>query len=321
MSYISPKTLNKAKDMDLLTYLQTYEPDELVSLGQNVYCTRSHDSLKLSNGMWMWWSRGFGGRSALDYLIKVKGLTLYDAVERIVGQADIPPPDKYIAPKTEKKELHLPLKNLDDSNVRRYLLSRGIDEEIIDYCFENNIIYEDLNHHNCVFVGYDENGVARYAAYRATNGQRLLGDYGGSDKQYSFRLVGNPNGNSVHIFEGAVDLLSYATLIKDYEKDFRNYNLVSLSGVYQPNKKIEKSKIPVALTKYLETHPDTKIITLHFDDDKAGRLAAKALRTVLPNRYKVIDKLPLTGKDVNDFLCIKKGIYKEPKEQQFNKER
>lgn len=321
MAYISPKTLNKAKNMDLLTYLQTYEPDELVSLGQNVYCTRSHDSLKLSNGMWMWWSRGFGGRSALDYLIKVKGLTLYDAVERIVGQADIPPPDKYIAPKTEKKELHLPLKSVDDSTVKRYLLSRGIDEEVIDFCLDNNLIYEDLNHHNCVFVGYDENGVARHAAYRATNGRRLLGDYGGSDKQYSFRLVCNPNSNSVHIFEGAVDLLSYATLLKDYDKDFRNYNLVSLSGVYQPNKKIEKSKIPVALTKYLETHSDTKIITLHFDNDKAGRLAAKALKTVLPNRYKVIDKLPLTGKDVNDFLCIKKGIYKEPKEQQFNKER
>lgn len=38
----------------------------------NVYCTREHDSLKISNGKWYWWSRGIGGVSALDYLIKVK---------------------------------------------------------------------------------------------------------------------------------------------------------------------------------------------------------------------------------------------------------
>ncbi len=38
----------------------------------NVYCTKEHDSLKISNGKWYWWSRGFGGVSALDYLIKVK---------------------------------------------------------------------------------------------------------------------------------------------------------------------------------------------------------------------------------------------------------
>ena len=31
-----------------------------------MYCTAEHDSLKISNGKWYWWSRGFGGYSALD---------------------------------------------------------------------------------------------------------------------------------------------------------------------------------------------------------------------------------------------------------------
>lgn len=84
--YYSKSDIAKAREVDLLTYLQTYEPDELVKISSNVYSTRTHDSLKISNGMWMWWSRGVGGRNALDYLIKVKGLTLYEAVNRILGK-------------------------------------------------------------------------------------------------------------------------------------------------------------------------------------------------------------------------------------------
>ena len=35
----------------------------------------------------------------------------------------------------------------------------------------------------------------------------------GSDKRYSFSIVENPNIPSVHLFESAIDLLSYATLL------------------------------------------------------------------------------------------------------------
>ena len=59
MYYVDPETVEKAREMDLLTYLQNYEPNELVRLSDGTYCTRTHDSLKISNGKWMWWSRGF----------------------------------------------------------------------------------------------------------------------------------------------------------------------------------------------------------------------------------------------------------------------
>lgn len=39
--------------MDLLTYLKNYEPYELVHFSGNTYTTRTHDSLKISNGKWM----------------------------------------------------------------------------------------------------------------------------------------------------------------------------------------------------------------------------------------------------------------------------
>ena len=75
MAFIPPETIEKARQVDLLTYLQTCEPNELVHISGNHYCTREHDSLKISNGKWYWFSRGFGGYNALDYLI-IYGLEL-----------------------------------------------------------------------------------------------------------------------------------------------------------------------------------------------------------------------------------------------------
>ena len=36
--------------MDLLTYLRRFEPEELVHICGDTYATRTHDSLKISNG-------------------------------------------------------------------------------------------------------------------------------------------------------------------------------------------------------------------------------------------------------------------------------
>ena len=42
--------MQEVKRMDLLTYLKNYEPYELVHFSGNTYTTRTHDSLKISNG-------------------------------------------------------------------------------------------------------------------------------------------------------------------------------------------------------------------------------------------------------------------------------
>lgn len=81
MSYIAAEDILEAKNMDLLTFLRDYEPQELIHVSENNYCTIEHDSLRISNGKWCWFSQGIGGRSALDYLIKVKGFSFPQAVE------------------------------------------------------------------------------------------------------------------------------------------------------------------------------------------------------------------------------------------------
>lgn len=83
MPYIAPEVVQEVKRIDLLTYLKNYE---LMYFSGNIYITKPRDSLKIFNGKWMWWSCGIGGRSALDYLIKVRDYTFLEAVELIAGQ-------------------------------------------------------------------------------------------------------------------------------------------------------------------------------------------------------------------------------------------
>lgn len=310
MPYIDPKVVLEAKKMDLLTYLKNFEPHELVRLDKNNYTTRTHDSLKISNGKWMWWSRGIGGKSALDYLIKVRGMDFVEAVQTIMGNGSVRSPTPENAKSYVNQPLLLPERSPSTDVVFEYLFGRGIDYEIINYCLEKERVIESLPYHNVVFIGYDERNKPKYAAYRATNQSRLMGDCTGSKKQYSFRLTAESTGE-VHLFECAIDLLSYATLMKSEGKDWRQFNLVSLAGVYSPKQKIGDSKVPVTVRNLLEKDKSIKRIILHLDNDIAGRKAAKALQTILSDKYEVVDDPPKCGKDVNDFLCIKLGISKK----------
>ena len=317
---IDPDVLERVRQIDLLSYLREFEPSNLVKVKgtSNVYCTAEHDSLKISNGKWYWWSRGFGGYSALDYLIKVKEYDFVEAVEILTGQtmADWKPPP---APKKdEPKVLLLPPQNKDCNRVIQYLFGRGIDYQLIQECISDGTLYESADYHNAVFVGKDESGTPKYAALRSTLGSTFKQDASGSDKRYSFRLLAKEPTASVHLFEAAIDLLSYATLLKAQGKDYKAENLLSLSGVYQPKKESKDSKIPIALSVFLEKNPLIKTIHLHLDNDKTGRLCANTLKELLRNKYEVFDEPPKKGKDYNDYLCIQLGIYKS-KERSYER--
>lgn len=131
MSYFSPEVVQQVKQIDLLTYLKTYEPYELVRFSGNTYTTRIHDSLKISKGRWMWWSQGIGGRTALDYLIKVRDYTFLEAMELITGQASMRPVVPLPAEKETEKRLLLLEKYHDQTHVVQYLTGKGIDMDVI----------------------------------------------------------------------------------------------------------------------------------------------------------------------------------------------
>ena len=291
--YIPPPILDELKKVDLVTYFRTIMPYELVKASANEYTTKTHDSLRMSNGLWNWCSRGFGGRNAIDYLMKTEQLEFNDAANLLLKQLQNKVPTIEQQPtKPKEKHIIIPEKNTASDNVISYLKSRGIDEEIIKECIEKHLIYEEKHYHNAVFVGYDEFGNIKYAGCRSTNETIFKQDATGSDKSYSFRLESNTKTDTIYIFEGAIDALSYATFLKLYGMDYKAKTLISLAGIYQPASDISKSKIPLAIQRYLDKHPETKNIFLCFDNDKAGRKASKALQIVLADKYTVVIKPP-----------------------------
>ena len=200
MAYFTPEDIQQAKQLDLLTYLQIYEPDQLVKVSGDTYCTKEHDSLKISNGKWHWFSRQTGGKTALDYLVKVKGCSFMEAMEIIHG-APLPKTIPAPIPKAESKRLLLPERNSNADTVIRYLKGRGIHDVIIRYCLENNLLFESQKYHSAVFLGYDKDGTARYGNVRGTV-RDYKGELSGSDKRYSFSIPGSSQ--TVHVFESAI---------------------------------------------------------------------------------------------------------------------
>ena len=299
MAGFTAKEIEHAREMDLLTYLRQNDPGNLIHISGGEYCTREHDSLKISNGKWMWWSRGFGGGSALDYLIKVKNIPFTEAIGMILGTEAKEPPFSFVPKDGKAKRLLLPEKAQDNHVVLRYLTGRGIDREILGKCIDEGLLYESLPSHSAVFLGLDENKKARYAFFRGTGKDRIMGEAAGSDKHFSFRIEGT--GKHVHIFEGAIDLLSYATIRKINGERWNSDSLLSLGGVYGGSKVV---KLPAALGNYLDNHPETEEIILRLDDDPAGRGAAASISGWLNGRYHIRDEPPVHGKDYNDELMF-----------------
>ena len=91
----------------------------------------------------------------------------------------------------------------------------------------------------------------------------------------------------MHLFESAIDLLSYATLLKMKNIDWHKENMISLGGVNNPSKINENNKIPIAIKEFLEKNPNINEIHLHLDNDEVGRNASKSLQDVLSKKYTV----------------------------------
>lgn len=313
MTYIKPELVTEAKKMDLLTYLKNYEPTMLVRLSGGEYCTKEHDSLKISNGKWCWWSHGIGGRSALDYLIKVQGVPFLEAVEIILGEAAVRPPAFVSSPKHKKSERIIMPEMIRPWKVFQYLTEeRYIDWGIVTDMIEQKMIMETRKQ-EVAFVGYDEKGDIRCINLRAMYDSDFKQTVYGSDRQYAFRLVSKKENTTLHLFEGAIDLMSYLTILKEREVEYTNGNYLSLGGIYQPKKKIEESTVPVALKRYLSERK-TKRIMLHFDNDYAGKRAMNTLKIILPD-YEVKSFPPPWGKDYNDYLKRKNQRWGQKREE------
>jgi hypothetical protein len=277
----------------LLTYLQSSEPGELRRSGPHEYRTASHGSLVISRGLWFWNRGGFGGKSALDYLIKVCGMGFVEAVETVLGSrcAHVPilPAEKTEPP--ERKAFSLPPPARLPTHAVSYLQGRGIRGDPLKTCLRDGTVYESRDNGKavCVFVGHDSGGVPRFAHMRGIS-EKYHRDADGSDKRFSFCMPAkSPDSPHLIATEAPIDALSHACLFPELDA-WR----LSLGGTSD-----------VALTAFLERHPRITGVSICLDNDEAGRAAARRIKASLdmsrPDIAVTIDP-PEQGKDCNDML-------------------
>lgn len=305
MPRVTKEQVESAKTLDLLSYMQLYEPRNLKRKG-NDYCTREHDSLIISeNGLWHWKSRDIGGKTALQYLMKVKNMDFINAVTQLCNRTPVPEINYKIKEKgKDKLPFILPKKHIDNRKVIDYLERRGISKDIITYCVNNGLIYESTDYHNAVFVGFDTKGKPRYAALRGTwqhMSNPFKGEVTGSDKRYCFSVWPDKSRSKLVVSESAIDVLSVATI----RQDIGNVHYLSIGGAYAPKKHTDKANLPKALEQYLQDHKNIKEVELALDNDGVGIGASFFIMNKLKGLgYTVSSNPPDTGKDWNEVITM-----------------
>jgi hypothetical protein len=107
------------------------------------------------------------GGTAIDFVQKYYDQTFQNAVQMLLGQniAAVPMETR----RRERAPFALPPRNENMRRVYAYLLKqRCIDRAVLDHFVHQKLIYESKIHHNVVFVGTDENDVAKHAHKRST---------------------------------------------------------------------------------------------------------------------------------------------------------
>ena len=179
--------------------------------------------------------------------------------------------------------------------VYAYLLKgRFLDREVVNTFVRVGLLYEDAEYHNAVFVGVDENGIARHAHKRGTySDSSFKGNVDSSNPDYSFHYIGKSN--RLYVFEAPIDMLSYLSLHKE---NWQEHSYVALC-----------STATYGAMHILKANPQIDTVITGLDHDSAGiegnyRLKEEILRL---GAYTVIAEQP-RFKDWNEGLKSEHGL-------------
>lgn len=297
--YFTDDQKQRANAVDLMDFLQR-QGEQLVRSGRE-YRWKRYDSVTVRGNEWFRHSRKEGGR-AIDFVQQFYDMSFPDAVSFLLGgESGVEWNQTEKSAPSPRKEFALPEENPDMRRVFAYLIKqRFIDRDVLSHFAHKKLIYEDKQYHNAVFVGLDENAVARHAHKRGTytQGEPYKGNVEGSDPCYSFHWIGESD--TLYVFEAPVDMLSFITLNK---QDWKRHSYVTLDGVSEH-----------ALLRQLELHPHLKNPVLCLDHDAAGIEATGRLKDILCEKnyydpaYMDISVLRSEFKDWNEDLKALHGI-------------
>lgn len=268
------------------------------------FSLKEMDSLMITPWKNRWWRYSTGQHgSSIDFFMEFGN---YDFVDAVIQCLEI---NNIILDKREKrqtmqpkkaeemiKKLQLPPRADNPKRLYAYLIKRRkLSASTVHFFINKELIYEEKNHHNIVFLGKDKIGDIKYAAVHGTlerEGQKAFrGDVEGNDKNYGVNLC-NPMSKTVVVFEAVIDMMSYFELQKSRD------NLLALGMV---------SDGP--LETFLKENPQIELIVFALDHDEKGMRAMDTLEKKYEEEGYQTSRFyyPNRIKDVNDFLKELKG--------------
>ncbi len=285
-----------ANSIDLVDYLRS-NGETLIKSGREFRWQR-YTSVTIRDNKWYKHKTQEGG-FPIKFLEEFYGYQYPEAVELLLSYAHDTGISvrENVEEKQEVKEFVLPSRNTDMKKAYAYLLkTRFLDKDVIDEFVKNGLIYEDSKYHNVVFIGADEDGVARHAHKKSTytrSEKSYRGNVEGSDPRYSFHHKGTSD--QLYVFEAPIDMLSYISLHKE---NWQMHSYVALCGLGMQ-----------AMETMLEEDPNLRSIILGSDHDIAGSEGAERMSDHLAELgYHSIAIAQPRYKDFNEDLKAIHGL-------------
>ena len=295
MSHYTQQQILSAKRTDLVSFLAS-RGEMTVRKGQESLWEKHQVWINGSN--WFSYYENVGGH-AIDFVQRFYGLKFPDAVRELIGTdaSECVPVPASLPPPKEKKPLVLPERNPTMERVTAYLTGeRFLSSEVCSVFAGAGTLYESADHHDCVFVGMDEDGNPRHCHKRSIAGN-IKQTMPGSEAEYAFHYDGPGDSSpddSLFVFEAPIDMLAYITLHPD---SWQDHSYVALCSVADR-----------ALTHRLDVNPNLRKVFLCLDNDEAGQTAAKRMKESLSERGYDVEIVRPTNKDWDEDLKAANGV-------------
>ena len=288
----------QANEVDLVHFL-LQQGENLLPSGREKRLA-SDRSITIRGNEWYDHATDQGGY-AIDFVKKFYGLAFPDAVTMLLGGSYGVAYHKAEPKEIVQKPFELPPQNQDMRRTFAYLLKhRSLDSEVLRFFAKEKLIYESLEKsqdgkqefHNAIFVGYDENGIAKHAHKRGihSEGKSYKGNIEGSNPCYSFHR--GSVSDRIYVFEAPIDLMSFISIYKN--SDWQQHSYVALCGLSEQ-----------AMMKQLDLNENLKTVVLCLDNDDAGQKACDKFQKLLSERGITVTRLVPTLKDFNEDLVEK----------------
>ena len=243
------------------------------------------------------------GGSPIDFYAHFNNLIVSEAIkqmkEHYIGDRELAGYQPREQPKREKEPVPFMLPQAEEGPWKRmfaYLTkTRGIDAEVVQYCIDKKLLYEEAGYHNTVFVGQDHTGKAVFASKRSSLPEgKFRMDVEGSNQANGWQ-VNHPGTQLLILTEAPIDAMSAMCIRKHLGRPIESANYLSTCGT---------GKAIAVLRNYMKKHKNITAVRIGMDNDEAGQKADRNIRIWLKDEYphiKVGNFIPLQpGKDLND---------------------